>query len=59
MAKQLTKSHITQLSKVATQLALQQKMNYTQLIMKEENQKRFKEAEELIYKAMSILRDVK
>jgi len=57
--KTLCKSHITQLRKVATQLAYKQTMNYIQLIVSVENRNKIEEAERLIYKAINILEQVK
>ena len=56
--KQLCKTHINRLSKVATQLAYKQTMTYTQLILGEKNKQRVEEAEQLIYKAINLLKQV-
>lgn len=58
MAKQLCRSHITKLRKVATQLAYKQKMDCTQLILGKENKERVEMAEKLINKAINILSQV-
>ncbi len=55
--KHLTKSHCTQLMKVVYQLAYNQKMNGTQLILSEKNKTKMKEAENLIRKAILILNE--
>lgn len=57
-AKQLCKSHVTQLRKVSTQLAYKQKMDGTQLILGLENKEKIEQAEQLIYKAMNLLQSV-
>lgn len=59
MEKQLCKSHITQLNKIAAQLTMRQKMNYTQLILSPKNQDKVDEAKQKIYEAVSILKEVK
>lgn len=59
MAKQLCKSHITQLCKVGWKLAYKQKMDGTQLILGAKNQKRMKKAEQLISKAIKQLSEIK
>jgi hypothetical protein len=51
--------HITSLSKVLNQLAYKQTMNYTTLLLSEDNTDKINEAKELISKAMSILETVK
>lgn len=58
MAKQLCRSHITKLRKVATQLAYKQKMDSTQLILGKKNREKVEMAEKLIYKAINILSQV-
>lgn len=55
----LCKSHITQLRKVATQLAYRQTMSYTQLILSETNENKIKEAEYKIYNAINILKEIR
>ena len=55
----LCKSHLTQLRKVATQLAYKQKMNHCQLILCKENREKIETAEQLIYKAMNLLETIK
>ena len=57
--KKLCKSHVTQLKKVATQLAYKQTMQHTQLIVGNENRTKIEQAEQLIYKAMNLLETVK
>lgn len=54
----ICKSHVTALRTVATRLAMKQKMNYTQLILGQENTAKIEEAEQLIYKAMNILKTI-
>tara|TARA_R110000868_G_scaffold124759_1_gene329603 strand:+ start:128 stop:304 length:177 start_codon:yes stop_codon:yes gene_type:complete len=56
--KNLTKTHRTQLKKVATQLAYQQKMDGTQLILGTENRAKMEAASNLIYKAIDILHQI-
>jgi hypothetical protein len=58
MAKKLCKTHITQLRKVATQLAYKQTMTHTQLILSVENRQKMEEAEKLVYKAMNLLETI-
>ncbi len=58
MAKQLCKSHVTQLSKVQRQLALNQKMDCTQLILGEVNKDKVEKAKKLIGEAMILLNEV-
>jgi len=59
MAQQLCKSHVTVLRKVARQLAYKQKMDSTQLILAEKNRSRIEKAEQLLYKAINILEQIK
>lgn len=56
--KKLCKSHVTQLRKVAIQLAYKQTMQHTQLILSVENRKKMEEAENLIHKAMNLLENI-
>ncbi len=56
--KQLCKSHVTILRKVATQLAYKQKMDHTQLILGVTNRNKIEKAEQLIYQAMNILETI-
>jgi len=58
MAKQLCKSHITKLSKVSEALHNRQKMNYAQLILNVQKQKRIDEAKQLIYQAIRPLNQI-
>lgn len=54
----ICKSHITVLRKVARQLAYKQTMGYSQLILGTENTLKIEEAEQLLYKAMNILKTI-
>jgi hypothetical protein len=56
--KKLCKTHITQLRKVATQLAYKQTMTHTQLILCKENREKMEEVEKLIYNAMNLLENI-
>lgn len=58
MAK-LCKSHLTQLEKVETRLALNQTMNYTPLLLCQDNYYKIHKAKEHIREAMEILSTVK
>jgi hypothetical protein len=55
----LCKTHITALKKVARQLELEQTMNYTQLILGENNKNRIGRALTLLYIIMNTLEEVK
>jgi septin family protein len=54
----LCKSHINYLQKVVSQLAMRQTMSYTLLILGEKNSAKIAEAQELIEKAINILKEV-
>jgi hypothetical protein len=55
----LCKTHITALKKVARQLEFNQTMNYTQLILGENNKNRIGRALTLLYIIMNTLEEVK
>jgi hypothetical protein len=53
--KSLCKSHITALRKVACQLALNQTMGHTQLILSKKNKAKMVRADQLLLKVKEIL----
>lgn len=57
--KQLCKSHVTLLNKITSSLAYSQKIDGTQLILGLENRNRIKSAESLLFKAITLLENVK
>lgn len=56
--KTLCESHVKALIKVTIQLHLKEKMDWTQLILGEENTIRIEEAEHLLNKAIDLLRKI-
>mgnify|MGYP001562303128 CR=1 FL=1 len=56
MAK-VFQTHVTKLKKVQTQLAMNQKMDYTQLILSEANKAKAEKAKQLIGEAVALLND--
>lgn len=57
--KKLCKTHVTQLQKVARQLAYKQTMTHTLLILSVDNRQKMESAEQLIYKAINLLEQIK
>ncbi|MFX0183349.1 MAG: hypothetical protein ACFE95_09745 [Candidatus Hodarchaeota archaeon] len=55
----LFKSQITQLQKVCRRLAYSQTMQEKDIILSPKNERKRAEAEQLIYKAMNLLEEIK